>query len=385
MVTSAMVTSRRWHSLFVVVPLLLLASACSPSTGGGAGDESSVGSTPSTGAVGSPTPDRAGTGELLLGLTPFPSAPSPEAVAAAFGLAAEEGSLIAHHFDRGIPWESLLDGTPLPATFAAELRARRSASDGQGVYVALALSNVARDDIPDGLDGAARPVSLAGAGPSTPEVQRALTAWIDLLVAELDPDFLNVGVEIDLVAASDPAAAGDWLELYRRLYRHATATYPDVTVFASFQAELGDPAVLPQLVDATDLIAVSTYPYLGGDLSTPPPDYLDRFFAPGLPVAIAETGFPAGVAATPEGEVASSPRAQDDYLEWLLGQACARDLAFLVWFLPTDIDIGAWGYSPEAAATATVFATNGLYGLNGDPRPAARRWTEARETGCSVD
>ena len=368
------------------VALVLFASACSTSTSGGAQGEPSGSGAPSsvtsTSQGGPASGGRPETTPPLMGLTPFPSAPSSLAVETAFRLAAEEGSLIAHHFDRGIPWEALLTGDPLPANFAEELRSRRAASAGQSVYVATAISNVARDGIPEGLDGAPRPAALIDAGPASPEVERALTAWIDTLVAELDPDFLNVGVEIDLVAAKDPEAADDWLELYRRLYRHAKATYPDVTVFASFQAELGDPAVAGELADSTDLIAVSTYPYLGGDLAPPAADYLDRFSGLGPQVAIAETGFPAGVAATPAGELFSSPRAQAEYLDWLLADACRSDMAFVVWFLPTDIDIGAWGYPPDAAAIAAVFASNGLYDANGSPRPASRIWEQTLLSGC---
>ena len=75
-------------------------------------------------------------------------------------------------------------------------------SSGQEVYVATAITNFERDDIPGGLDGAPRPEALKGGSFASPVVESALVAWIDLLVAELAPDFLNVGVELDLAVAS---------------------------------------------------------------------------------------------------------------------------------------------------------------------------------------
>ncbi len=319
----------------------------------------------------------------LLGFTPFPSAPTTEAVVQAFEIATSSGSLFANHFDRGIPWETLLSGEPLPEAFAAELAARRSESQGQVIYVATAITNFERDDIPDGLDGAPRPSSLDGAGPSSPEVERALKAWIDLLVAELDPDYLNVGVEIDLAVAKRPDLADDLMGLYRNLYEYTKDTYPDIVVFASFQAEIGDPSVVAALADATDLIAISTYPYFDGNAAIPDSDYLDRFFNLGVDVAIAETGFPTGSANTPVGQVTSSPERQDAYLRWLLDQACAQNMAFVVWFLPGDIDTSAWGYTPDQEAIAGIFATNGLHDTAGTAYPSFGRWTAAVDAGCS--
>ncbi|MCH7670107.1 MAG: hypothetical protein IIC71_13055 [Acidobacteria bacterium] len=193
-------------------------------------------------------------GGLLLGLTAFPSQPSLKSAVTAFELAKEDGTLIAHHLDRGIPWEILLAAAPLPDGFTAQMAARRQQSEGRAVYVATAITNFARDEILGGLDGGARL----------------------------------------------PGQVDDIIGLYRQLYDHVKETYPDIVVFASFQAELGDPSVVAVPADATDIIAVSTYPYLSGDMSIPEDDYLDRFFDLGPPVAIAETGFPTGGAVVPQ-------------------------------------------------------------------------------------
>jgi hypothetical protein len=371
----------------LILVLVLVAAACSSPTGETTLPQSpglaTTVSTSSTATTPSEPPSQPAAEGPLLGFTPFPSAPTTEAVVQAFEIATSNGSLFANHFDRGIPWETLLSGEPLPEAFAAELAARRAESRGQVIYVATAITNFERDDIPDGLDGAPRPSSLDGAVPSSPEVERALKAWVDLLVAELNPDYLNVGVEIDLAVAKRPQLADDLMNLYRNLYRYTKDTYPDIVVFASFQAEIGDPSVVAALADATDLIAISTYPYFDGDTSVPDADYLDRFFDLGVDVAIAETGFPAGRANSPVGDVTSSPEQQDAYMRWLLDQACAQNMAFVVWFLPGDIDTSAWGYTPDQKAIAEIFATNGLYDTAGVPYPALERWSAAVDQRCA--
>lgn len=380
-------TIRKTTSLLVVALALVAAACSSPSPSSETAppripDASASENTSSTAAAPTqPSSDPELNGPLL-GFTPFPSAPTSEAVVRTFDIATSNGSLFANHFDRGIPWETLLSGDPLPEAFAAELAARRAESRGQVIYVATAITNFERDDIPDGLDGAPRPASLDGAGPASPEVERALKAWIDLLVAELEPDYLNVGVEIDLAVTKRPDLADDLMGLYRTLYAYAKDAYPNVVVFASFQAELGDPTVVAALADATDLIAISTYPYFDGDAAIPDADYLNRFFNLGIDVAIAETGYPAGRANTPVGEVTSSPEQQDAYMEWLLDQACAQDMTFVVWFLPGDIDTSAWAYTPDQKAIVEIFATNGLHDTAGTAYPAFDRWTAAVDAGC---
>lgn len=372
------------QKVLVVVALGLLAAACSdPDLGG------TVSTTPT--AIVADEADEAETSTStatssdaapLLGLTAFPSSPTTDGIVRAFALAESDGSLVAHHFDGGIPWVSLISGEPIPEPFREELEARRSASEGQAVYVATAITNFERDDIPDGLNGTPRPASLDGAGPGTPAVEQALIAWIDVLVGALEPDYLNVAVELDLAVAKRPDLRDDLIGLYRRLYEHVKANYPEVVVFASFQAELGDPDVVAAVADATDLIAISTYPYFDGSLRDDDFLDLDRFSGFGVDVAIAETGYPSGRAATPTGDVESSPRQQEKYVTWLLDQACSRQMEFVVWFLPTDIDVVAWNYPPALEAVAAVFANNGLYSVDGTPRPARDVWTKILEAGC---
>jgi hypothetical protein len=380
-------TIRRPTSVLLIAYILVVAACSTPTPAGETTSLPPPGSstTEDTSSISTTAPEPPPEPELqgpLLGFTPFPSAPTSEAVVRTFDIATSNGSLFANHFDRGIPWETLLSGEPLPETFAEELKARRAESQGQVIYVATAITNFERDDIPDGLDGAPRPASLDDAGPASPEVERALKAWIDLLVAELEPDYLNVGVEIDLAVTKRPDLADDLMGLYRTLYAYAKDAYPNVVVFASFQAELGDPTVVATLADATDLIAISTYPYFDGDAAIPDADYLDRFFNLGIDVAIAETGYPAGRANTPVGEVTSSPEQQDAYMEWLLDQACAQDMTFVVWFLPGDIDTSAWAYTPDQKAIVEIFATNGLHDTAGTAYPAFDRWTAAVDAGC---
>ena len=149
------------HAAAALITFALVAAVCTFS-----GDTSETTTTQATGpatTTGEATSAEGSTtvtspaGGLLLGLTAFPSQPSFKSAVTAFELAKEDGMLIAHHLDRGIPWEILLVGNPFSDGFAAEMVARNEQAEGRVVYVATALANLARDSIPDGLDGEARP------------------------------------------------------------------------------------------------------------------------------------------------------------------------------------------------------------------------------------
>lgn len=157
------------------------------------------------------------------------------------------------------------------------------------------------------------------------------------------------------------------------LYREVKAAYPDMVVFASFQMELGDSRAAEELVDALDLVGVSTYPYLTGD-GIPPEDYLSSVAELGLPLAVAETGYPAAGLPTMTGEGTFTPSDQAAYVEWLGRRAASPGLVFVTWFFPTDIT--AW-IDPLPAADqdlARLFEFLGMRAADGTVRPALDVW-----------
>lgn len=314
----------------------------------------------------------------LWGFTPFPADLTEKAVGASFQFVAEEGDLVAHHFDGAIPWSYLLGDGPLPTDLAAELDGRTDfdrAHPELAVYVATALTDLDRIGIPEASAGDERPEGLSDSF-ADPEVRTALSAWIDMLISRFNPRYLNVAVELDMYAANRPDDWVNLLEFHQETYQRLKAEHPDLVVFASFQAELGDPSVFDSVAEYTDIVGISTYPYLLDD-DVPDDGYLARFREPGLPLAIAETGFPSETVASPRGLVAADEGTQSEYVKWLGSQIDRHDIEFVVWFLPYDIDalVGREGI-PESAA---VFEHIGMVSAEGIERPALAVWRELRE------
>jgi len=310
------------------------------------------------------------------GFSPFPFDTTEAAIGEVFTFVAREGDIVAHHFDGVWPWSSLLDGAPLPVSFEAELAGRAAFNDANphlAVYVATALTNLERTGIPEAMKGDAVPSDIADSLADV-SVTRAAREWVSLLVDRLKPDYLNLAVEIVLYAAKRPDDAEHALQLYEELAASVSEQHPEIVVFASFQAELGNPAILEMLVDEVDLIGVSTYPHILNGGSVPESGWLDRFIGHGKPIAVTETGFPAGVAGSPSGTVRGSPEAQADYVRRLAELSTSEDVVFVIWFFPYDIDRMADRSVPAAAA----FTSLGMVTADGEERLALVEWRAAR-------
>jgi len=94
----------------------------------------------------------------------------------------------------------------------------------------------------------------------------------------------------------------------------------------------------------------------------------------GLPLAIAETGFPAATMPTLAGERPFSPGDQAAYVEWLGRRAEAYDLVFVTWFFPSDITGMVEPLPTADQAPAHLFEFLGLPNADGNARPALDVW-----------
>lgn len=306
--------------------------------------------------------------ETLFGFTPFPARPSLDGVLTSYRIAAEHGDLVAHHLDDCVPWGALTSGSPLPESVEAALRLRQEQTpEGSAVYLATSFSAIGRD--------AMAPDCAEGGVPPPPDSSEALDAakdWIDLLVERLHPAWVNVGVEINLVAQHDEALGTALEQLAVDLGEHIDATHPDIETLVSLQADSPiDPDSSATLAAAMDLIGLSIYPTVFGATDVPPDDALDELARLGRPLVVAETGWPGD----------DDPAGQAEYVTWLGRVADRHRMAFVVWFFPADPDPLFVDAPPDLAVTAALFSGMGLITAEGSERPALAEWDRLRLGG----
>ena len=208
------------------------------------------------------------------------------------------------------------------------------------------------------------------------------------MIEEFDPDYFAYAIEVDLFYWNRPDLFEGFVALAKRTYNDLKKRFPDLPVFLTFTAgpaeQLEERSVaFEQLLPYTDMIAISTYPYLIQEVEGDPRkidgDWFRRMaeLAPEKPFAVAETGYTAetvefeGLGVTIEGKRAW----QRKYAKLLFRQCRKLDAEFIVWFVAVDYD-ELWKLMEEGGAPEIFKAwrDSGLFDENMNKRPALKLW-----------
>jgi len=185
------------------------------------------------------------------------------------------------------------------------------------------------------------------------------------------PAYVFLGNESDFYVEQDPVDYARWVEAYDQAYDAIKAASPETKVGPVFNVEhmlgrgtfsgwnemhtdaftLHDPGRI-------DVVGLTVYPYLGiADPADVAADYLDAVFdlIGDRPVAITETGWPAGA---PAGPVPWEPGEAEQlvYLERLEAMLDGRDVEFVHWLF----------LHPLASGSADILSTFGTVSLRDD-------------------
>jgi hypothetical protein len=137
------------------------------------------------------------------------------------------------------------------------------------------------------------------------------------------------------------------------------------------------------VLSATDLVAVSAYPYsVEADPQRLRPDLFTALaaLAPSKPFAVAETAWPAeDVTAPYPAFIPEDEERQQLYVERLLAEADRLSALFVTWFFTRDYD-DFWEAELRhlpAASLLRLWRDTGLYAGDGRARPALASWRSA--------
>ncbi len=329
-----------------------------------------------------------------MGFTPFPFDVTEEAQAETYRRLGEHADIIAHHFDTGVPWPEAAARTTYPALVEQEIARRQTLTPAAlPVYLALTPISTLRDGVAS---------YWSNEGPVEPPapwdrrdfgskaLRKAYLRYCLEMIERFDPDYMAYGIEVDILAQNDAGAFDQFVKFAKRLYRKLKRKHPELPIFLTFT--LGQPddfdkrrAVMERLLPYSDLLAVSTYPYLAngvdGDPSRVPDDWFTRLaeVAGDKPIAVAETGYAAEtlVFETLGWTVPGKPKWQRRYVESLLADADALAAEFVIWFVIVDYD-RVWDFMEEAGVLELFKAwrDTGLFDENLDARRALGVWDD---------
>ena len=280
------------------------------------------------------------------------------------------------------PWAAMIGGySPAQAVDTVQVPLAN-------YYRAKHLAIVFTVDATDGLNRAAEAPELVSLGRSVTDtgVQRMYREWVFAVAQKIQPEYLGLVAETNLIKALAPDS------VYQALKTMANAVAAQINaaglptkLFVSVQVEtvwgrLGggntyvgitqDLAAFP-FVEA---IGLSSYPYLGGfaDPESVPLNYYSRIVqGTTLPVLVVEGGWPSVSFDT---LFASSPSEQGRYIArqaQLLDSARARGVFQLTFY---DLDLSA--NPPPAGSILPLFAHLGLADSAFNPKPAQAVWDD---------
>lgn len=338
---------------------------------------------------------------FYMGMTPWPYDFTPEAQRYTYLRLAEHTDMILHHLDSGVPWPEALAGEPYDPHVLALIEERVAERlPEQKVYLAITPNGggdrSALGPYWAGDDNLPLPADWQGRALDDPLVVAAYLNYANFMIEQFQPDYFAYAIEVTCAnRGPDDPAWHRFLHFASQVYPVLKAQHPDLPIFATVCAislENDDPddllAATRQLLPFTDLIGLSVYPYLFGEVglrgaadpANIPADWLSRWAAldPDRPFAITETAYIAEDLIVPAYgiEITGTSQGQADYMTWLLDEAQRLHAEFVIWFVIRDYDNGvaraeSYGIPTDAML---IWRDTGLLDRDGAPRPALGVW-----------
>jgi hypothetical protein len=335
------------------------------------------------------------TRSFYMGFTPFPFAISMEAVNYTYSKISTDSDIINHHFDNGVPWkEALLDTAFHPNIMSDWTFRKQNTPVGHKVYLSVSALTIERngmakyraesEDMP-------LPDSWNSYRFNDEKVKAAYLNYCKRIIGFFNPDFFNMNVEGNLLYFVNPALWTDFIEFHRFIYQELKIAFPSLPIFCSVTGAQMLPGYFPdsdhvqqrlaalQLLEHSDLYAISFYPYISAYLGNPYPENSieDLFSLSDKPLAIAETAYPAQTFTINMGgtdlTISADATKQNNYLNDLLKACEKRKAKFVINFVLRDYD-ALWASAGAKNDLSVAWRDTGLIDENGNERKAYVTW-----------
>ena len=306
----------------------------------------------------------------------------------------DHADLIAFHIDGGVPWLEALDNRLLssPSLMQAVADGKAKIPAGDKVYVAINPLNGDRNGLAPYWNGTDQSPPLPqewGAYPlNHVNVKIAFLNYAKWIIEQFKPDYLVIGVEVNIPMARNYKLWQQYIELHQYVYAALKRAYPQLPIFASFQYDLirttagkdslrdWQTAELAKLLPYCDVLGLSAYPFAGVIPGPQPlPDgYFDVALAFGKPIGLTETSYPSHDFTVSGYTLAFSPQDQQLFLEALLKQAGENNFRFIISNVSQDFDQALLKWPAEVQQFLIWWAYDGLQDSSGQYKPALDFW-----------
>jgi len=324
-----------------------------------------------------------------LGFTRWPADLTEEGVRIAQDFAHVHGDIVSVMLIGGLPWPEALEGKRFSKDVEANLAYRPP--PGKKLFLSISPLNMDRkalapywgekDNQP--LPGAWRTLAL-----NSPEVKRAFLNFTLRAVESMKPDYLAIGIELNVCLSHDPAKWRQLKELYRETYAAVKRKHPKLPVFFTTEVlhykKLATEArgsdqekEVADLMRSSDMFAMSLYPHMSYDVPRPvPAGFLEFAMRFGKPVAVSESGMTSRDVELKAFKITlrGSEEEQKQFTQLLLQTAARDQYEFVINFATTDFEKLCARLPAPTDDLARIWAYTGLQTSEQKPKPALAIW-----------
>jgi hypothetical protein len=335
---------------------------------------------------------------FTMGFTGWPADLTTEGFTTAQEFAGAHGDMISVMFIGGIPWQEALDGKPFSKDVEAGLRYRPP--QGKKLFLSISPLNKDRKEMAPywgEKDNLPLPAPWDRRALNSPEVKKAYLNFTLRAVQAMQPDYLAIGIELNVLLSNDPAKWKQLKELYRETYAAVKAKYPALPVFfttevlhykklATEAKDKDQAGEVADLMQYSDVFAMSLYPHMSYAMPRPfPADFLNFATAFKKPIAVSESGMTSrdvelkAFKLTLRGSEADQKR----FTETLLKTAARDRYVFVINFATTDFEKLCAKLPPPIDDLARIWAYTGMQTDDKKPKPALSVWDAYLRVGYS--
>ena len=324
-----------------------------------------------------------------LGFTLWPADLTLEGFITAQDFAHEHGDIVSVMFGGGIPWpESFVDK---PYSQHVQNKMAYQPPTGKKLFLSISPLNRDRKDIAlywGEKENQPLPAPWQSYALNSPEVKRAYLNFVLRSVKAMNPSYLAIGIENNVLLSHSAKKWAELMELHRETYAAVKLQYPSLPV--CFTTEVlhykklygeargsDQETQVAELMKHSDLFAMSVYPHMSHDVPRPvPDDFFDFARKFGKPIAVSESGDTSRDVELKAFKLTlkGSEAGQKQFTEMLLKTAATNRYEFVITFATTDFEKLCEKLPPPVDDLARVWAYTGLQTSEKKPKPALAVW-----------
>jgi len=323
--------------------------------------------------------------DFKMGFSTWSFGPGIQDVEDTYDFVLGNGDIYSEQVDGKIPWDALINGTPMPESYVDNINYRVSKRvRNLDLILSVSLLNLGRDGLIEDWDTDISPNNRL----NDPIIENAYYAHLRYLIQRLDPNYLVIAMETNELLVKSPSKWEEYKLLMANIRSKLKQEFPNLPLSESITLHnyLNPDAIdkgefireVSNYISQLDFAAISFYPFLKGQSKTSDFQVAFDFLHQevDIPIAFVETNHIAEdlVVNTFNLNIPSDQCEQKEYLETLIINAQDNDYQFIIWWAHRDYD-RLWDTFPDDVKDiGKLWKDTGLINEDGAEKEALMVW-----------